>query len=115
MTLSAFTLCGRRLGVPGMAGAGPWAWPLLPAARGPQRSPGSRPARRAVAAGDARAAWKPEGRPRTLRGAPPGSERRRQPPPLVNRELSGGGVAFQDLGQRLGRGLPAQRLAGPAV
>src|SRR5712671_5630198 len=49
--------CGRR-------GAGS-AWPLMLAAQGPQRSPGSRPARRAVAAGDARAAWRPEGRPRT--------------------------------------------------
>ena len=48
------------------------AWPVAAAAQGPPRSPGDPPARRAVAAGDAGAAWRPEGRPRLLRGARPG-------------------------------------------
>ena len=52
---------------------------------------------------------KPEGRPRRLRHPAGGTQRRRQPPPLSGR-LSG-----QELVQRLGRGLPAERLAGSAV
>src|SRR6266568_2222737 len=58
-----------------LAGAGPWPGPWLPAAQGPQRSPGSGPARRAVAQRCA-AALRPEGRPRMLRGTPSGSQRR---------------------------------------
>ena len=111
---SVFTICGGGAGrVPCAAGAGPWAWPLMPAAQGPQRSPGSRPARRAVAAGDAQQPGGRRGGPGHCAAPLPGNERRRQPPPqvgLVRRRL-----AVQDLGQRLGRGLPAQRLAGPAV
>src|SRR6516225_2406539 len=113
MTLSVSTLCGGRLpGCRAWPGGGPPAWPLMPAAQGPPRSPGSRPARRAVAAGDARAAWRPEGRPRTLRGTPPGNSGGEA---ATAWSWSAGGVAVQDLGQGLGRGLPAQRLAGPAV
>jgi hypothetical protein len=45
----AGTWCGVSCAGRGQAPA----WPVAPAAQGPSRSPGSRPARRAVAAGDA--------------------------------------------------------------
>jgi hypothetical protein len=63
--------------VPGLAGrAARWGWagwglPAFSLPEGPQGSPGSRPARRAVAAGDASAALRPGGRPRTLCAARP--------------------------------------------
>src|SRR5919108_131548 len=76
------------------------AWPLAAAAWGPQRSPGSRPARRAVAAGDARAALRPEGRPGVvpLPGVLPA------PPPVPPP-----GPAQRPPGPQAGRQLPAQR------
>ena len=57
-------------------GPGPWFLPPRGrrGLRGQGRPAGPSPQRCA-------AALRPEGRPRTLRGTPPGSERRRQPPP----------------------------------
>src|SRR6185312_5479812 len=69
---SVFTICGEG----GRGGVRGWGRPLglaLDACRpGPQRSPGSRPARRAVAAGDAEQPGGRRGGPGTLRGAPAG-------------------------------------------
>src|SRR6185312_2366793 len=70
---SGFTICGE-----GGPGWGAWLGQALlglalDACRpGPQRSPGSRPARRAVAAGDAEQPGGRRGGPGTLRGAPAG-------------------------------------------
>src|SRR5690242_12658321 len=70
---SVFTICGEG----GRGGVRGWGRPLLGLALdacrpGPQRSPGSRPARRAVAAGDAEQPGGRRGGPGTLRGAPAG-------------------------------------------
>jgi len=54
MSLSVVTISGGWLLRVACAGGGQaFGLALVPAARGPQRSPGSRPGRRAVAAGDA--------------------------------------------------------------
>src|SRR6266567_6988808 len=103
-----------RAGLPreGLGGAGlvPGPWFLPPRGRSGLRGQG-RP--QAAAAGGAQAALTPEGRPRTLRGTPPGMSggASRLLYPL---RRSGSGVV-QQLRHRFCRGLPAECLAGAAV
>src|SRR5262249_3219682 len=72
MTLSVPTIRGRQVAAGAVRGRGQaLAWPVVAAAEGPQRSPGSRPARRAAAAGGAQQPGGRRGGPVSC-AAPPG-------------------------------------------
>jgi hypothetical protein len=80
---------------------------------GAAEAPGSGPARQGRRAAVPEAALRPEERSRTMRDAlrvVSGGVSR-----LLFLIFSGGCLAVQELGHCLGGGLPAQRLAGPAV
>jgi hypothetical protein len=105
LPLTAETTCAGLRGAACGVGQAP-GLAALGCPQGPQGSPGSRPAARRPRQRCA-AVLRLGGRARSMCGAFAGYERRRQPPPS--------GRCGQGLAEGLGRGAPAEGLAGPGV